>query len=151
MVVAKAQHKHHSTVYDLHNCMRLLKMCCLKSVVLIFQQGGAWWLCISKLKYLASSLILPLVNTIKRCWKHYTKSSHVDLYYFNRPIIRQILWIFSHSYDSIPICHNEGFEMHNDIHHITINMMNNYILFNYIFLKLLFSFQYIDIMYLLLS
>ena len=50
----------------------------------------------------------------------------------------------------IPVCHNEGFKMHNDIHHITITMMNNYILFIY-FWKLLFSFQYIDIMYSLLS
>ena len=51
----------------------------------------------------------------------------------------------------IPVCHNEGFEMHNDdIHHITISMMNNNILFIY-FWKLLFSFQYIDIMYSLLS
>ena len=40
MMVAKAQHKHHFTVYDHHDCMRLLKICCLKSVTLIFQQKG---------------------------------------------------------------------------------------------------------------
>ena len=40
MVVAKAQHVHHSTVYDHHDCMRLLKICGLKSVKLIFQQKG---------------------------------------------------------------------------------------------------------------
>ena len=40
MVVAKAQHVYHSTVYDHHDCMRLLKICGLKSVKLIFQQKG---------------------------------------------------------------------------------------------------------------
>ena len=40
MVVAKAQHKHHSTIYDHHDSIRLLKICCLKSVTLIFQQKG---------------------------------------------------------------------------------------------------------------
>ena len=38
MVVAKAQHKHYSTVYDHHEWMRLPKICFLKSVTLIFQQ-----------------------------------------------------------------------------------------------------------------
>ena len=27
----------------------------------------------------------------------------------------------------LPVCHNEDFQMHNDIHHITNSMMNNYI------------------------
>ena len=78
MVVAKAQHKHHSTVYDHHDCMRLLKVCCLKSVTLILQQKGGEDMVIIHIK-----MKVP---------------SHVDLCYFNRPIIKQILWIFSHYY-----------------------------------------------------
>ena len=64
MVVAKAQHVHHSTVYDHHDCMRLLKICeALLQGKMLFKKceinfstkrrGRGDYA--SKLKYLASS------------------------------------------------------------------------------------------------
>ena len=67
MVVAKAQHVYHSTVYDHHDCMRLFKISCLKSVKLIFQQrGGGMVIMHIKIK-------VPSLQFNSTSGKHYEK------------------------------------------------------------------------------
>ena len=101
----------------------------LKSVTEISfstERRRTWWFSI-KSKVASQQFFLPLVNPMKRYWKHYTEFSHVVhinvLFVISMDLLfDQFYRFFSHCYRIIPVFHNEDFEMHNDIHHINISI-----------------------------